>query len=42
VEVDFADGDTKKQYVTRWKAAGIETPKLLPQPVGTVLAVMYR
>lgn len=37
-----SNGTDKKQYVTRWKAAGVETPQPLPQPVGKVLALMYR
>jgi len=37
-----SNGTLEKQYVTRWKGAGIEAPQPLPQPVGKVLAVMYR
>ena len=37
-----SSGTNSHQYVTRWKASAPEPPKLLPQPIGRVLAVMYR
>ena len=36
------NGPAFHQYITRWNAAAPETPVLLPQPVGHVLAAMYR